>query len=73
MWWNWKQEKSITGVPADKVKINHSAMAHIVAQNLPQWPLKLKNQAQSIFADAKNLKTRHSAMARTEPSENPLF
>lgn len=65
MLWNWKQEKSIIGVPAVKAGISHFVTDLTAALNLPLYSSLRKFPANNIFAVANIQKTSHFVTAPT--------
>ena len=72
MWWSWKLEKSITGVPVVRAKINRFAMALTVELNSSRCFSMRKNLAQPTFAAASIQKIHHSATVHTETSDRSV-
>ncbi len=69
MWWNWKKEKSITGVLVARARTNHSAMALTGELNSNHCFSMPKKQVKPICAVAKTQRIRHFAMVLTEISD----
>ena len=69
MWWNWKKEKSTTGVLVVRARTNHSAMALTEELNSNHCFSVPKKPAKPICAVARTQRIRHFAMAPTEISD----
>ena len=69
MWWNWKKEKSTTGVLVVRARTNRSAMALTGELNSSHCFSMQKKLGRPIFAVAKTQRTRHFATVLTGISD----